>query len=373
MKDVFQFIYKMLNTQIKLGDLSLPFNSIEILIKFALPIVVALIIYKLLKRWTRVSIHKSKLKEEKKELVFERFKVVYRVLLLTFILLIFVNLFGTQINKYIIALGVVLTHPIVEGISITTIILVLPILYIGQIGGKVAQKFANRTLLSYIKIDQGTKQTIGAVAKNVTFFMIVLLGLTVIGIDLTILFGLFGVVGIGLGFGLQGVISNLFAGLVILTSKPVKVGDHIIVDGTEGNLKEIRFLNSVVSTITHESIIIPNSKLIDNPVHNFSFDDPSIIIKTTVQVSYNSDLDEVLDVLVKVGEACPYLLKTKTVTPRVISFDDSGITVGIICWIRNSSQKYDANSWLNLEVWRSFKTNNIEIPFPQVDLHLKKS
>lgn len=372
MKEFLHSIYELLTLKINIGELKLPFSTIEILLRLVLPISIAFILYKLLKKWVRKAILKSKLKEEKKDSVFKIFKAVFRVILTTFIILLIVSLFGTQINSYVVSLGKVLTHPIVEGISIVTILLILPILYVSQFFGKLAQNFTKRSLLPYFKMSQGTKQTVAAVAKNVTITLAIIFGLTIIGIDLTILFGLFGVVGIGLGFGLQGVVANLFAGVVILTSKPLKVGDHIIVDGTEGNLQEIRFLNSVVSTITHESIIIPNSKLIDNPVHNYSFDDPSIIIKNSVQVSYNSDLDEVLEVLQQIGERCPFVAKGKPVKSRVYSFDDSGISVGIISWINNSSLKYEASSWINLEIWRTFKEIGIEIPFPQMDLHINK-
>lgn len=372
MSDFFRFLYNLFTTQISIGEFYLPFNILEIFLKLVLPIIVSLVLYKLLKKWVSHLIGKSKLSNEKKVSVFNWFKLIFRIIIFVFIVLLVISLFGAQINKYLIAFGVLLTHPITEGITIVTILLIFPVLYLGQFIGKLAQKVTDKSLLEYLKINQGTKRTFSAVIKNVTMVIVTLFGLTIIGLDLSVLFGLLGVVGIGLGFGLQGVVSNLFAGLVILTSKPVKVGDHINVDGTEGNLQEIRFLNSVVSTITHESIIIPNSKIIDNPVHNFSFDDSSIILKNTVQVSYNSDLDHVMEVLRSIGERCPFRLSKKEVKPRVISFDDSGITVGLLCWIKDSSLKYEANSWINLEIWRTFKRENIEIPFPQVDLHIKK-
>lgn len=373
MKDFFKLIYSLLTSEINIGEFHLPFNILEILLKLVLPIAASLFLYKIFKKWINHLLGKSKLNDEKRTSVFHWFKLVFRVIITIFIILLIVSLFGAQISNYLLSFGKVLTHPLTEGISIVTILLIIPVLYLGQFIGKIVQKITDKSLLEYLKLNQGTKQTFSAVIKNVTKVIVILFGLTIIGIDLSILLGLFGVVGIGLGFGLQGVVANLFAGLVIITSKPVKVGDHIIVDGTEGNLQEIRFLNSVVSTITHESIIIPNSNLIENPVHNFSFDDKSIIIKSSVQVSYNSDLDQVLEVLKSIGEKCPFRLKKKDVKSRVYSFDDYGITVGIICWIIDSSSKYEARSWINLEIWRTFKELQIEIPYPQVDLHLKKN
>lgn len=372
MYNFFKMIYDLLSTPISMGNFNLPFNTIEILIKLVLPIVISLIIYKLLLKWIRSIIYKSKINDVKKDQVFFAFRLVFRIVLIIIISLLLINLLGTQINIYIASMGKVLTHPIVEDISIVTILLILPILYFSQVLGRFTQKVTQKSLLPYIKLDSSTKHTLTAVIKNVTVAFAIVFGLTVIGIDLSLLFGLFGVVGIGLGFGLQGVVANLFSGIVILTTRPVKIGDHITVDGTEGNLEEIRFLSSVVSTVTHESIIIPNSKLIENPVYNFSFDDKSIIIKNSVQVSYESNLDEVLDLLKRVIEKCPYRLKGKDVKTRVLSFDDSGISIGTVCWIEDSTHKYDAHSWVNLEIWRAFKEVGIEIPYPKLDVNVLK-
>lgn len=372
MKDFFSFLYNIFTSEINLGEFHLPFNILQIFTKFVLPIAIGIILYKLLLKWIKSLVYKSKLKDEKKDQVFFAFRLVFRIILFVFISLLIITLLGTQINIYLASFGKVLTHPIVEGISIVTILLILPILYLSQIIGRLSQKVTQKSLLPYIKIDQSTKHTLTAVIKNVTVVFVIVFGLTVIGIDLSLLFGLFGVVGIGLGFGLQGVVANLFSGIVILTTRPVKIGDHITVDGTEGTLQEIRFLSSVVSTVTHESIIIPNSKLIENPVYNFSFDDKSIIIKNSVQVSYESDLDEVLILLQKIVEGCPFRLKDKVVKTRVLSFDDSGISMGTICWIEDSKYKYEATSWINLEIWRAFKEVGVEIPYPKLDLNLKK-
>lgn len=367
-----EYIKNLFLTNIKLGTIILPINLFDLFVRLILPIIAILIIYKLLKKGIRKSIYKSKLSVKGKENFFKWFKLVFRVAILIFIVLLIVSLLGAQITLYLGAFSNVLTKPFIQGISITTILLILPILYISQIGGKISQKFTEKSLQTYFKLNKGTQLTVIAVVKNITIVFVILFGLTVIGIDLSLLLGFFGVIGIGIGFGLQGLIGNLFSGVVILTTKPVKVGDHIIVDGTEGEIVEIRFMQSIVSTITHESIIIPNSKLIDNSVHNYSFDDRSIIIKNTIQVSYDTDLDRALEVLEEVAEKCPYRLEGKEICSRVISFDDSGITLAIISWIEDSSDKYSAQSHINLEIWRSFKEYGIEIPYPKMDISIMK-
>lgn len=369
---IVEYLKDLFFTQIKLGTFTLPLNIFELFLKLILPITVLLIVYKLIKKGFKRSIYKSKLTEKRRDGLYKWITLVLRVSVLVTTTLLIVNLLGAQITLYISAFGNVLTKPFIQGISITTLLLILPILYLSQVSGKVSQKFTKKSLQNYFKLNMGTQQTIIAVVKNITIALVILFGLTVIGIDLTLLLGLFGVIGIGIGFGMQGLIGNLFSGVVILTTKPVKVGDHIIVDGTEGEIVEIRFLQSIVSTLTHETIIIPNSKLIDNPVHNYSFDDKSIIIKNLVQVSYDTDLDEALKILRGVAEKCSYRLLEKEIKTRVISFDDSGITLCVISWIKDSSTKYDALSYINLEIWRVFKEHGVEIPYPKMDVNLIK-
>ncbi len=364
----FQVVMGILTKQIQIGEFLMPFNTLEFLLKIFVPIVISFILYKIIKSALIKGIEKSKLQDEKK-LTFQIWaKHILRAILAVSTILFIINLLGARIADYLTAMASVLTHPIVEGISIMTILLVLPIIYVSRLAGKFAEKFARSSIMPYLKINSGTSNMAETVFKNIVMALVVLFGLTLIGFNLSLLYGLFGIIGIGIGFGLQSTVANLFAGMILLGTRPVKVGDHIIVDGKEGELTEIRFVNSIISTIEHETIVIPNTKLIDNPVHNYSFDDRHIIIKNSVQVSYLTDLDFALEIMKNVGKECPFLLKSKEIRSRVVSFDDSGITLMSVCWIKNSYDKYEALSWINLEIWRAFKANGIEIPYPKLDV-----
>lgn len=106
-------------------------------------------------------------------------------------------------------------------------------------------------------------------------------------------------------------------------------------------------------------------------MHNYSYDDISILMCNNVQVSYTSDLDHVGEVLLEVGRRNPWAVPEEEPRYRVVSFDDSGISVRLCTWIRDARERISAFSWCNLEIWRAFKANGIEIPFPQMDLHVK--
>jgi small-conductance mechanosensitive channel len=209
------------------------------------------------------------------------------------------------------------------------------------------------------------------VIRVVVMGLTVILGLSIIGINLSSLAVLFGVLGIGVGFGLQDAVADMFAGVVIMFARPIKEGDRVLVEEHEGTVHQIKLLHSVINTITHETIIIPNSKITGNSMHNYSYDDARIILCNTVQVSYGSDLDQVGQVLLEMAHRNPWAIEGMEPRYQVWSFDDSGITVRICTWIRDARDRIPAFSWTNLEIWRAFRANGIEIPFPQMDLHVK--
>jgi small-conductance mechanosensitive channel len=222
-----------------------------------------------------------------------------------------------------------------------------------------------------MSLDHARRFSASNLLRYAFLVLFILIGLSFIGIDLSSLVVLFGVLGIGVGFGLQNVIANFFAGLVILISRPIKVGDRILVNSFEGDVVQIRLIASIINTLTNETLIIPNAQIVANVVHNYSYEDRRIIIVNSVQVAYESDLDEVGRVLRGVGSENPY--RVVNIEPEVLvrSFDDSGITCDLRTWINAASDKMRARSWQNLEIWRAFKHAGITIPFPQRDLHIK--
>jgi small-conductance mechanosensitive channel len=201
--------------------------------------------------------------------------------------------------------------------------------------------------------------------------LVTVIGLSIVGINLSSLAVIFGVLGLGVGFGLQGVVANFFAGLVIILSRPIKEGDRVHINELEGDVRRIRLLYSVVNTITNETLIIPNREVVENVVHNQSYEDPSIILFTDVQVSYRADLDRAKQVLLEVGDRCTFRIAGRD--PRVLfrSFDDSGITVTLAVPIRTAVERHQARSEMVMEIWRAFRDAGVEIPFPQMDLHVK--
>jgi small-conductance mechanosensitive channel len=257
-------------------------------------------------------------------------------------------------------------------ISVTTLLLTIPVFYVATWLSKIAKRVLENTPVTS-NLDPSRRFSLLNLVRYLVTGLVIIIGLSVIGINVSSLAVLFGVLGVGLGFGLQGVVANFFAGLVIIVTRPIKEGDRILVNELDGTVITIRLISTVINTLTNETIIIPNSNIVENQVHNYSYNDKRIIIKNMVQVSYNSDLDQVIKVMEGVAEKNPFRLPNSKIVVRVVSFDDSGITMSLWTWITDVNDKHAASSWCNLEIWRSFKQNSVEIPFPQVDVHMKRA
>jgi small-conductance mechanosensitive channel len=375
-----QAVGDFLQTSISLGEETLPFTWGGLLLKFVLPVAAYIVFYKLVMLLVRRIFRKSKLQEETKTKIRVWIRRVLLILLVILIGILVGILFGAKIFRYIrLAFGF-LTQPFFESgntqISIITILLAVPIFFIASWLSKLVRGILDRGVLSRLGIDNAKQYTVSNLLRYIVFLILILIGLSIIGINLSSLAVIFGVLGIGLGFGLQKVIANLFAGFVIVLTRPIKEGDRIFVldNETEGNVVRVKALATVINTVKNETIIVPNSLLTEDMVYNYSYDDdPSILLENIVDIAYTADLEKALEILTDVGKRNPHALPGKDPIPRVSSFENSGIRLRLFTWIRDANEKWPALSWANLEIWREFKKHKVEIPFPQVDVHFRNA
>jgi potassium-dependent mechanosensitive channel len=361
--------------RIVLGTNTLSVAWGQFIFEFALPIVGVYLVIRLIVFFVKRLVARSQLKEEVKNRIMRWFRRVYRLLFLVAIVVLAISLFGDEVNHSLSSVFTFLREPFfVSGntqISVVTLLLLVPIFYVASWAGSGTRRFLEAGVLERLSLDASRRFSIVSLTRYGVMAVVAIIGLSIVGINLSSLAVIFGVLGIGLGFGLQGVISNFFAGIVIMFSRPIKEGDRIHIGDLEGDVIHIRLLYSVVNTITRETIVIPNRHITENPVHNQSYEDPSIILFTDVQVSYTSDLDRVNSTLLQVGLESEYRHGSRP--PRVLfrSFDDSGITVTLALPIRNATERHQARSAVIMDIWRIFKKSGIEIPFPQRDVHIK--
>jgi small-conductance mechanosensitive channel len=371
-----EILQELFLNHLSVGTLDLPFSIFDILIKVVFPFILVIILYKLLLFAVGKLLQVFKIKEKMSATISVWSRRVLRVSAILTLVAFIGSLLGTEIAYYMGRFINLMNEPFFETgktkISLVTLFMLIPVIMAASWSGKYTRIVLNKSFINNLGIDDARKFSIGSMTRYAVMAIIFLFGLTIIGIDLSALGVLFGVLGIGLGFGLQGIVSNFFAGIILISTGPIKEQDRILVDGNEGTVVHVKMFSTIVSTLTHENLIIPNSLLLENTVHNYSFDDRRIIVINKIGVSYNSDLDHVIKVMENTVSNSPYLLKNPAPVARVESFDDSGITMKVLSWIDDISHKHEFIGWVNLELWRAFKKEGIEIPFPQMDLHIKR-
>ncbi len=356
MDSFIELLKELLTKNIKIGSsMVLPFSLGRMLIELFVPVIGSYIIYRIIIISLKKVLKKSKLKEEAVARIFRWVKIACRILIFILFVLFTARLFGARLFEFLGVLFKALNTPIVEGgsssISLITLFLAIPVFYAASWAGKFTKSVFSQSVLFKKEISESRKFSIINIIRYAVMVFVVLIGMSIIGIDISALTVMFGVLGIGLGFGLQGIVGNLFSGLVLIFSQPVKEKDIIFVEGYEAKVTQIKLLSTVLTTITNEIMIVPNSMLINNPIYNYTYNDKEIIIKNTVDVAYSSDLEKVEKVLLKVASKNEYTDLKKEAKVRIMEFGSSGITCTLLTWLKDLKNKHEALSWTNMEIY----------------------
>jgi small-conductance mechanosensitive channel len=203
----------------------------------------------------------------------------------------------------------------------------------------------------------------------------VLIGLSAVGLDITVLSVFGGALGVGLGFGLQRIASNYVSGFIILLDKSMKIGDIITVDDKHyGEIADLRTRYLVLKKLDGTEVIIPNETLVVNPVINHSYVDRKTRIVVDVQVSYETDLENVLVLLKEIAQNNPRVLAEPAPLALIVNFADSGININLTVWIDDPENgQQNLKSALYLAIWKAFQQAGIVIAYPQRELRILDS
>lgn len=207
----------------------------------------------------------------------------------------------------------------------------------------------------------------------INFFLLLII-LDLYGMDLSAFAFLGGAFGIGIGFGLQKVTSNFFSGLIILFEKSIKEGDLIEINtGIYGLIKHTGVRHVLVETFNGQEIMIPNDEFITNRVTNLTHTNPRGRIDIKVGISYESDLEMAQSLVIQAAQQHINCSSYKEPKCYVIEFKDNAIELLLCFWIDNVLEKrIETRSDIMRSILLTFKVNNIEIPFPQCQVHIKK-
>ena len=248
-------------------------------------------------------------------------------------------------------------------------LLVAPILVIVLAG--LLRKLLTRLLKKQGRIDSGVRNAI----VSLSYYSFLVLGMAVTldsaGFDMTSLAVFSGGLGIGLGIGLQDVARNFISGIVLLVARPVRPGDRIEFEGLEGNVEQIGTYSTRIQTVQDATVIVPNSKLTDSQIINWTHNAARRMLFVPVGVHYDSDLDLVQKLMLEAAERSPDIADRPAPEVFLKQFGDSSIDFEIAIW--TETQVFRPRRLLsqyNVQIVKLFQENGVVIPYPQRDVHL---
>ncbi len=181
-----------------------------------------------------------------------------------------------------------------------------------------------------------------------------------------------GALSVGIGFGLQNIVNNFVSGLILLFERPIRRGDWVVVGNTEGYVRDISIRSTRIETFQRADVIVPNSEFIANQVTNWMLDDGYGQVRVPISASYDTDPQLVVRLLQDIATEHPEVIQDVPDFPiraYFLSFGDSALEFELRCFLDNVDNRIRVLHELNLEIYRVFKEEGIEIPFPQRTLH----
>lgn len=221
-----------------------------------------------------------------------------------------------------------------------------------------------------VTLPRGVPGAISTITQYVILFVGVLFAFGAAGFDLSRFTLLAGAFGVGIGFGLQNVVNNFVSGLILLFERPIQVGDKVQMGELFGEVRHIGIRASVIRTWEGSEVVVPNGNLISNEVINWTLSDQIRRVDVEVGVAYGTDPERVIQLLVGVAENQPDVLEDPVPAALFLGFGDSSLNFTLRAWTR-FEQSVKVRSLLAVEVNRALAKAEIEIPFPQRDLHVR--
>ncbi len=258
------------------------------------------------------------------------------------------------------------------GIDLKSIFIAVAVIIASYILARLLNRYLLRTLLGKLKVEKPLKRIILAVNKSIIIIIGIFVAFKVLGVNLSSLAVFAGFFSIGLGFGMQNLISNLFSGFIIYFEKPIKVGDFIELNGLKGYVHSIKARSTTIITRDNISIITPNSSFVTNNIINWSHQDPKVRIHIPVGIEMTpSKLELARSILIDIAKSHDSVLKEPGPDVWFTEFGNSTFNLVLLVWIDSHIHENYLRSDINTMIAKRFAENGIDIVYPIQNLIFK--
>ena len=258
-------------------------------------------------------------------------------------------------------------------ITIGMITIAILSLILGLIVAKVISRHVGKNILPRLKVEPGPASAIQSILYYIMLVITVLIALQIAQVPLTVFTIFGGALALGIGFGSQNIMNNFISGLILLIERPLLVDDLVTVQGEMGKVIKIGARATHIQAYSGITYIIPNSHLLENSVSNWSLPNRKIRSSIRVGVAYGSDTKKVREILEGILEEHIRVLESTDNRVLFMGFGDSSLDFEVHFWIspRSVLDRHQIESDLRFKIDEQFRSNEIEIPFPQRDVHVK--
>ncbi|MBD6989390.1 mechanosensitive ion channel, partial [Vibrio parahaemolyticus] len=228
-------------------------------------------------------------------------------------------------------------------------------------------------VLRRMSLAPGTGYTITTLLRYIILMLGIVIAFTTIGIEWDRLQWLIAAIGVGLGFGLQEIFANFISGLILLFERPIRIGDTVTINDLSGTVSKIQTRSTTIIDWDNKEIVVPNKVFITDKLINWSLTDSVTRVVIPIGVAYGSDVDLVEELLYRAVEDTSLVLSVPAPRVYFLTFGDSSLEFELRLHINSIDDRLPTLHLVNKKINRLFKENDIEIAFPQIDVHIKRS
>lgn len=255
-------------------------------------------------------------------------------------------------------------------VTVGSVITGLVTLVISYVLSQAIEQYLAHRFFPQINANRALAQALSRLSSYAIIIFGIIMALISVGVNFTALAVVAGGLSVGIGFGLQEIVSNFISGFILMFERSIGPGDVLRVDDNLGVVRHINVRSMIIRTQDNVELIVPNSKFLTETVTNFTRTQDLVRVRVSVGVSYSSDPRQVEQILLETADH-PRVLSRPAPTVQFTDFGESSLNFDLLVWTDNAAQMAPLASDLRFKIWEALQANNIEIPFPQRDLHLR--